>query len=59
MDGEKGVRVGWVWGMEIVEEGRIYIYISLHCHYQNDFCIQIGSDESHFNVSLTVRDKVT
>ena len=27
------------------------IYISLHCHHQNDFCIKVGSDESHFNVS--------
>ena len=23
----------------------------LHCHCQNDFCIKMGSDESHFNVS--------
>ena len=29
---------GWGWG-------------ELHCHHQNDFCIKIGSDESHFNVS--------
>ena len=35
------------------------IYISLHCQHQNDSCIKVGSDESHFNVSLTVRDKVT
>ena len=35
------------------------IYLSLHCHHQNDFCIKMGSDESHFNVSLIVRDKVT
>ena len=28
MDREKGVGVGWVWGMEIVEEGRIYIYLA-------------------------------
>ena len=28
------------------------IYLSLHCHYQNDFCIKMGSDESRFNVSL-------
>ena len=34
-------------------------YLSLHCHHQNDFCIKMGSDESHFNVSLIVRDKVT
>ena len=25
---------------------------SLHCHHQNDFCIKMGSDESHFNVSV-------
>ena len=28
------------------------IYISLHCHHQNDSCIKMGSDESHFNVSV-------
>ena len=28
-------------------------------HHQNDSCIKKGSDESHFNVTLTVRDKVT
>ena len=28
------------------------IYLSLHCHHQNDFCIKIGSDDSHFNVSV-------
>ena len=38
---------------------REIIYLSLHCHHQNDSCIKMGSDESHFNVSLTVRDKVT
>ena len=31
-------------------EGEI-IYLSLRCHHQNDFCIKVGSDESHFNVS--------
>ena len=35
------------------------IYLSLHCHHQNDPCIKTGSDESHFNVSLIVRDRVT
>ena len=30
--------------MEVREE--------LHCHHQNDFCIKMGSDESHFNVSV-------
>ena len=44
--------------MQVWEEGD-YIYLSLHCHHQNDFCIKVGSDESHFNVSLIVRDKVT
>ena len=43
--------------MEVGE--REIIYPSLHCHHQNDFCIKVGNDESHFNVSLTVRDKVT
>ena len=31
---------------------REIIYLSLHCHHQNDFCITMGSDESHFNVSV-------
>ena len=35
------------------------IYLSLHCHHQNDFCIKVGSDESRFNVSLIVRNRVT
>ena len=43
----------WKWGE------REIIYLSLHCHHQNDFCIKLGRDESHFNVSFIVRDKVT
>ena len=35
------------------------MYLLVHCHHQNDSRITKGSDESHFNVSLTVRDKVT
>ena len=27
---------------------REMIYLSLHCHHQNDSCIKMGSDESHF-----------
>ena len=27
------------------------IYLSLRCHHQNDSCIKMGTDESHFNVS--------
>ena len=38
---------------------REIIYLSLHCHHQNDFCIKMGSDESHFNVSLILRVKIT
>ena len=38
---------------------REIIYLPLHCHHQNNSCIKMGSDESHFNVSLIVRDKVT
>ena len=35
------------------------LYLSLYCHHQNDSCIKMGSDESHFKVvSLIVRDKV-
>ena len=34
-------------------------YITLHCQHQTDSSIETGSDVSHFNVSLTVRDKVT
>ena len=47
-DGEKGWKGG---------EG--VIYLSLHCHHLNDSCIKTSSDESHFNVLLIVRDKVT
>ena len=44
-DGEKGGEGVWRW-----REG--IIYLSLHCHHQNDSCIKMGSDESHFNVSV-------
>ena len=30
---------------------REVIYLSVYCHHQNDSCIMMGSDESHFNVS--------
>ena len=45
--------------MAVGERKREIIYLSLHCHHQNDSCIKMGSDDSHFNVSLIVRDKVT
>ena len=55
-DGENGLGAGggwvWRWGKKEI------IYLLLHCHHQNDSCIKMGSDESHLNVSLVVRDKV-
>ena len=37
---------------------REVINLTLHCRHQNYSCIETGSDESHFNASLNVRDKV-
>ena len=36
--------------MEVGE--RDIIYLSLHCHRQNDSCIKMSSGESYFNVSV-------
>ena len=44
--------------MEVGEE-RDYTNRYTSCHHQNDSCIKKGNNESHFNVSLIVRDKVT
>ena len=49
MDGEKAGKGVWRGGGGGGE--REIIYLSLHCHHQNDSCIKMGSDESHFNVS--------
>ena len=38
--------------MEVGEEGDYIPIATLHCHHQNDSCIKMGSDESHFNVSV-------
>ena len=37
------------------------LYVMLHYHHQNYFCIKMDSDENHFDVneSLTVWGKVT
>ena len=43
--------------MEVGGGGSEIMQPSLHCHHQIDTCIKMGSDESHFNVSLIVRDK--
>ena len=45
-DGENVGKGVWRW------REREIIYLSLHCHHQNVFCIKMGSDESHFNVSV-------
>ena len=39
--------------------GRVRLYLTLRCHHQNDSCTKMGSDESQFNVSLTVTGKAT
>ena len=49
-DGEKGGGEGY--GDRKRGREREIIYLTVHCHHQNDFCIQMGSDESHFNVSV-------
>ena len=33
--------------------------LTLFCPHHNGFCINMGSDESHLNVSFTVRAKVS
>ena len=53
-DGEKGGK-----GVSVEVGEREIIYLSLYCHHQNDFCIKMGSDERHLNVSAEVMDKVT
>ena len=53
---------GYWWGLRSQEvgEGRgRRLYLMLLCHNLNDSCIKMGSDESHFNVSSSVEDKVT
>ena len=46
-DGERGGGEG-VWSLG----KREMIYLSPHCHHQNDSRIKMGSDDSHFNVSV-------
>ena len=44
--------------MQVGEEGGFacLLYLSLHWHHQNNSSIKMGSDKSHFNVPLIVRD---
>ena len=44
-------------GMEVGGRGRLYTY--RYTVTTRMTCIRMGSDESHFNVSLIVRDRVT
>ena len=52
-DGENGGKGVWRWGK------RESIYTYRYTVTTRMTCIKMGSDESHFNVSLIVRDKVT
>ena len=45
--------------MEVGEEEDYKMIPIATLHHQNDSCIKMSSDESHFKVSLTVRNKVT
>jgi len=38
---------------------REIIYLSLHCHHQNDSCIKMGSTERYFNVSVGSDGQIT
>ena len=64
MDGERGGGGGR--GMEVGGGGGggrereiIYTYRYTVTTAGNDFCIKVGSDESHLNCVISVRDKVT
>ena len=48
----------WAGGMEMGEEGEP-VYAYRYAVTTRMTCIKMGSDASHFNVSLIVRDKVT
>ena len=47
------IRDGQRWG----KKHTTYTY--RYTHHQKDSCIKMGGDESHFNFSLIVKDKVT
>ena len=49
---------GGVGGMEVGKE-RERVYTYRYTVTTRMTCIKMGSDDSHFNVSLIVRDKVT
>ena len=39
------------------ERGRLYL--TLHCHHQNDSCIKMGIDESCFNPFIAPASKIS
>ena len=45
--------------MEVGEEGDCIPIAKPGCYYKNQSSIKMGIDESHFNISLIVRDKVS
>ena len=36
--------------MKVAGEGDYIPSVIIHCHHQNDSCIKMGSDQSHFSV---------
>ena len=44
--------------MEVGKREMEVLYLSLHCHHQINSCVKMVGDESHFSISLIVRDKV-
>ena len=52
-------RKRYCWGPRSLEVGGRETIPDTSCHHQKDSCIKTGSDESHLNVSLIVRDKAT
>ena len=53
MDGEKVGKGVWRWGE------REIIYLSLHCHHQNDSCIKMAAMRAILMFQWEVMDKVT
>ena len=52
-------RYWWEQKSHKVGENDDNIYLTQKCLHQNDSCINMGSDENHFNVPLILRDTVT
>jgi len=40
--------------MDVWERGDYKLYLSLHCHHQNDSCIKMAGYKSHSNISLII-----